>query len=577
MTTRPQPTGTTAAAPSTRPDSTPLDHTRGDSTPPDHTRSDGRGITVHHLTRRRGERTVVDDVSLSVAPGELVAIAGGSGAGKTSLLRAMAGLDPADSGQVHLDGVPVAASDRGIGYVPQDDIIHLELPLRRTLDHAARLRVPGRPSAAERDELVTRTLDRLALCDRDHVAVGALSGGQRKRASIASELLTDPDVVFLDEPTSGLDPGTAASVMHHLRRLADAGTTVVLTTHAPTDLARCDRVVMLADGGRLVFEGSPAAAVEWFGVRDLGQIYEVVAQADPEATAAQFRRRHGVRAVPLVERMPVSRRPRPVGALRQWAALTHRAGDLLLRNRLTLAILVGSPAMVVGMMAVLFRPGTFDPTATTPVPAIQTLFWIAFASFFFGLTYGLLQIVGEFAVFRRERFNGLSVGAYVASKIVVLIPVLALVNVVMLAVLRTLDRLPSLDAAAWAELFVTLQLTAVAGLAVGLLASAAVQNASQATMALPMLCFPQVLFAGAVVPVEEMATAGQVMSFGLIDRWSFEALGRTLEINALIGDDVATAGYVPAFSGSPVAAWLTMAGIAVVATVATATVLARRR
>ena len=146
--------------------------------------SDDSGLRVHHVSRQRSGRTVVNDVSFAIEPGELVAIAGGSGAGKTSLLRMMAGLDSADEGQVQIDGTPVAATDQGIGYVPQDDIIHMELPLRRTLDHAARLRVPGRPSAAERDELVTRTLDRLALCDRDHVAVGDLSGGQRKRASI---------------------------------------------------------------------------------------------------------------------------------------------------------------------------------------------------------------------------------------------------------------------------------------------------------------------------------------------------------------------------------------------------------
>ena len=533
-------------------------------------------LQVHHLTRARNGQTVLDDVSFAVGEGQLVAIAGGSGAGKTTLLRAIAGLDTVDAGQVLADSVPIGVTDLGVGYVPQDDIIHLDLPLRRTLDHAARLRVAGPVSSAEREELVTRTLDRLALCDRDQVVVGDLSGGQRKRASIASELLTDPEILFLDEPTSGLDPGTAASVMHHLRRLAEAGTTVVMTTHSPSDLARCDRVVFLADGGRLAFEGSPDDALAFFGVQSLDEIYEALAGGDPQAMAATFRAHRTAPDVPLVERRPSGDAAPKATVARQWWALTRRAGDLLIRNRLTLAILVGSPALIVGMKALLFQPGIFDADVTTPVPAIQTLFWIAFASFFFGLTYGLLQIVGEFPIFRRERFSGVSIGAYVASKVVVLVPVLAMVNAVMLGVLRSQNRLPSLPTDAWVELFVTLQLTSVAALAIGLLASAAVHNASQATMALPMLCFPQVLFAGAVVPVDEMAPVGQIMSCGLIARWTFEALGRTMNINALIGDDVATAGYVSSFSGSPVTAWAILVAITVAASSGTVLVLRRR-
>ena len=136
---------------------------------------------------------------------------------------------------------------------------------------------------------------------------------------------------------------------------------------------------------------------------------------------------------------------------------------------------------------------------------MQTIFWVAFAGFFFGLTYGLLQIVGEFSVFRRERFAGLSVVAYLGSKLAVLLPVLAMVNVAMLAVLRALDRLPDAGLRTYALLLVTLMVESLCALALGLLTSAAVADAAQATLALPMLCFPQVLFAGAVVPVAEMA------------------------------------------------------------------------
>ena len=158
------------------------------------------------------------------------------------------------------------------------------------------------------------------------------------------------------------------------------------------------------------------------------------------------------------------------------------------------------------MMATLFNRGAFDLGNAAGVGPAQIVFWIAFDGFFFGLTYGLLQIVGEMAVFRRERLAGLSVGAYVASKVTTLLPVLAIVSAVLLGVLRALGRLPAVGWHVYALLFVTIVIEAMSALALGLLASAAVSNAAQAALALPMLCFPQVLFGGAIVPVDGMAT-----------------------------------------------------------------------
>src|SRR4029078_10423912 len=146
--------------------------------------------------------------------------------------------------------------DARIGYVPQDDIIHLEMPLRRTLRYAARLRLPAGTSAAEAGRVVEETSRALALADRAEVPVRALSGGQRKRASIAVELLTRPRLFFLDEPTSGLDPSTAADVMRLLRRLSQRGVTVVLTTHEPAGIDRCDRVGLLARDAPFALPGT---------------------------------------------------------------------------------------------------------------------------------------------------------------------------------------------------------------------------------------------------------------------------------------------------------------------------------
>lgn len=431
--------------------------------------------------------------------------------------------------------------------------------------------------------------------------MGSLSGGQRKRASIAVEMLTRPDVFFLDEPTSGLDPATAREVLALLRRLAGAGTTIVLTTHSPTDIDLCDRIVFLARDGYLAFVGTPAEARRHFATGDLTVAYERLALEDtPEAWAQRFaavrRRRDGhharhasgapTRVVdPSVQGQPrrpdrsVSRDPlahRRAGPLRQWYVLTRRSADLLIRNRLTLAVLVGSPALVITMMAVLFRPGAFDAAATSSAEATQTVFWLAFAGFFFGLTYGLLQIVGEMAILRRERLAGLHVTAYVGAKVAVLTPVLLVVAGGMLAVLRALDRLPSAGASVYAALLVTLTLEALAALALGLLASASVTDAAQATLALPMLCFPQVLFAGAIVPVPDMAGPGQAISLGLANRWAFESLGRALELDRLVASLSPSSAYQAAFTGSPVEGWAVLAGFAGLLLVATVAVLQRR-
>jgi ABC-type multidrug transport system ATPase subunit len=532
-------------------------------------------VQATDVSRTTRGRTLVDQVSLTVEAGEMVALIGGSGAGKTSLLETLVGLHAPTSGSVTVDGVDVARDRRGVdvGLVPQDDIIHLDLPLRSTLRYAARLRLPRSVSVAELDQVVDRVLADLDLTGRADVVVRNLSGGQRKRASIAVELLTRPAVLALDEPTSGLDPATSREVLAVLRRIADAGTTVLLTTHAPDDVLRCDRVVVLAPGGRLAFDGAPETAAPWFGVADIGGVYAAVAagavdvspEPEPSPSLAPVRPVDG----------PAPAHPRPTLPARptwprQLVTLVHRGADLMLRNQLTAAILVGSPVLVIAMLATLFRRGT---VVTDPVAGVQLAYWIAYAGFFFGLTYGLLQIVTETAVLRRELSWGMSLTAYVTSKLVVLLPLLVAVDVSLFTVLRLLDRLPAADAGTWGKLAGVFLLDATAGLALGLLASALVTSPAQATLALPMLCFPQVLFSGAMVPVATMTGAGDAISRAMSDRWGFEAVARLLELDAGDPGVRAWSGAITGGIGAHVAILVAMT---VGATVATMAVLSRR-
>lgn len=539
------------------------------------------------VSRHVGARQILQELSLSVEPGELVAIAGGSGAGKSTLLEILAGLQPPSAGEVRHDGVVRGArvsADSRIGYVPQDDIIHLEMPLRRTLRYAARLRLPAGTSAVEADRIVEETMQDLDLADRAEVPVRALSGGQRKRASIAVELLTRPHLFFLDEPTSGLDPSTAADVMRLLRRLSRRGVTVVLTTHEPAGIDRCDRVVFLARDGHLAFTGSPTEVRRYFGVEDLADVYDRLAREHtPQVWAERFADSGGTSesrtgsALPPIPPVPATRSDvGGTGMVRQWWLLTQRNVDVLLRNRLTLAVLLGSPVLVTAMMATLFQRGAFDPHGAADLGPAQIVFWIAFAGFFFGLTYGLLQIVGEMAVFRQERLAGLRVGAYVASKMTALLPVLAGVSALLLGVLRALGRLPAVGWDVSAVLFVTIVIEATSALALGLLASAAVSNAAQAALALPMLCFPQVLFGGAIVPVDEMALPGRLMSLGLSNRHAFEALGRDLDLDRYSATLPAMSAYGDTFRGGTGASLIALASFAVALMLATVWVLDRR-
>jgi energy-coupling factor transporter ATP-binding protein EcfA2/ABC-type multidrug transport system permease subunit len=527
----------------------------------------------------------------------------------------MCGLRPPATGEVLRSG------DEPVGYVPQDDIIHVALPLERTLRYAAALRDVPDPGGAV--EQVLRTLE---LTSREAVPVGSLSGGERKRASIAAELLARPELFFLDEPTSGLDPARGAELMRTLRRLCEAGTTVVLTTHNPLDAEVCDKVAVLAAGGHLAFYGTPAAARDYFGADTTVEIYERLAglgdpaknwsrrfftgqqtqalpgaPVDPALAGRSTQAAAGMATLaldrpgpagPRVPAQPGPQVPAQPGhpanelraglprALRQWALLTRRNAEILTRSKLTAAMLAGSPLCVLLMFLVLFRPGAFDPAHPSPSATVMIIFWVAFGGFFFGLTYGLLAICAEWGVLRRERFAGLGAGSYVLAKVSVLLPLLAAVDLLFLIVLRLLGRLPA--SGSLPEVFVTLLLSSASALALGLLISAAVADPAQATIALPMACFPQVLFVGAILPVPVMAIVGRWLSYAMTNRWAFEGLGHSLGIEALWRSGASPLGrpllqsYGNTFSRPVMADWVILAAFTAVFLAATVAIVIRK-
>jgi ABC-type multidrug transport system ATPase subunit len=256
-------------------------------------------LSLSGLTVQAGSTTLLEHLDLRFFPGELVAIIGPSGAGKSTLFTVVLGVRKPSRGEVRLGDGPVSAAGP-IGYVPQDDALHRVLTVRQALGFSARLRLPD-ATDAQREARIAEVVKTVGLDARLDLRIRKLSGGQRKRVSVALELLTAPGVLVLDEPTSGLDPGLEAHMMGLFRGLAEGGRVVLVSTHAMASLDRCHVVVVLV-AGRVAYAGPPAEAPAWFESPDLNGMFDRIAKRAPLVWAKQwqqspasgaFRRRTG--------------------------------------------------------------------------------------------------------------------------------------------------------------------------------------------------------------------------------------------------------------------------------------------
>ena len=470
-------------------------------------------IDATALERRVGRHVLLAPTTLSIEPCELVAIVGGSGSGKSTLMTALCGFARATSGRVGLNGDDLYASYDAyrsiIGYVPQDDILHHTLTVARALAHAARLRLPADTTPAEIDARIASVLDAVEMTAHAHKRIDALSGGQRKRVSIACELLADPALLFLDEPTSGLDPGLERKLMYTLRKLADGGRTVVVITHAVANITMCDHIAFLA-AGRLAYFGPPAQALEFFDVPELADVYGTTEGGDAAAAWAERYARslqHQKYVVERPARAPEgptdaqraenTRRARrlALSRARQLAILSRRYLELIVTDRRNLALLL-LQAPVIGALLVLVSPR--DGLTESRIEAKKLIFMLATTGVWFGVINAAREICKEAHVLRRERLTGLRVGPYLGSKVIVLFALVLVQTALLLAVVAAAIDLPARGVVlpAALELFVTIALAGLAGLALGLGVSAIAATPDKATSLIPLVLVPQVVFSG---------------------------------------------------------------------------------
>ncbi|GAB3198732.1 hypothetical protein GCM10027062_13720 [Nocardioides hungaricus] len=500
--------------------------------------AEGLSVTV------RNGRRLIDGIGFSVDAGTLTAVIGPSGAGKSTLLGALTGLRPATSGRVRWRGQDLYAGYEQlrfqVGLVPQQDIQHGQLRVRDALMFAAELRLPPDTARAEREERVQQVAAQLQLSERMDNRIGSqLSGGQRKRVSIATELLTAPPLLFLDEPTSGLDPGLDVEIMRQLRRLADGGRTVLVVTHSVLALDVCDRVLILAPGGRIAYFGPPAGVLAHFGCASYPEVFDLL--DSPETLS----RLAAERAAPVPTSPPPAGETRPPPRPRtprrvvrsQLSALTRRNLAVIAGDRLLLTMLVALP-LVLGVLSRVV-PGNAGMSLLQAPPgpggylnaeeATKRITLLIIAAALVGTAMTVRELVGERPILRREYAVGLVPDVYLASKIGVL-GVASFAQGVVVTGLATVG-LPGPDfggalGLGRVELALVIGWLAFTMAVVGLLVSALLTSSEQTMPALVGIVMVQLVLCGALVQVAGRPVLEQ-LAWLAPARWAYGATAAT--------------------------------------------------
>lgn len=509
------------------------------------------GLEVHGVTWTiENNKTLLDNISIAARPGTLTAVIGPSGAGKSTFARLVAGYTHPTSGTVTFEGHNIHAEYASlrsrIGMVPQDDVVHGQLTVNQALMYAAELRLPPDTTREDREQVVAQVLEELEMTRHADTRVDKLSGGQRKRASVALELLTGPSLLILDEPTSGLDPALDRQVMTMLRQLADAGRVVLVVTHSLTYLDVCDQVLLLAPGGMTAFYGPPNQIGSSMGTTNWADIFSAVA-SDPEAANQRFLAQHGPPPPP-----PPTERPSDLGnptrtsVRRQFSTIARRQVRLVVSDRGYFAFLMLLP-FIMGVLS-LSVPG--DVGFGVPVPAIQggaapnepgqILVMLNVGAIFMGTALTIRALIGERAIYRREQAVGLSTTAYLLAKIFVF-TVFAVIQSAIVTAIAIIGKgwgAGAVERGALLgnrsiELFVDIAVTTVAAAMVGLALSALAKSNEQIMPLLVVAIMSQLVFSGGMIPVTDRIVLDQ-MSWFTPARWGFAASASTIDLIRLV-------------------------------------------
>ena len=510
------------------------------------------------------------NINISEEQGKLVGIMGASGAGKTTLMNVLSGINAPSSGEVLINGINLHSEkeylEGVIGYIPQDDLLIEELTVFENLYYCAKLCFKNY-SKEILTELVHKTLKNLGLYDRKDLTVGSplnkmISGGQRKRLNIALELIREPAILFVDEPTSGLSSRDSENVMDLLRELVLKGKLIYVVIHQPSSeiYKMFDKMVILDTGGYLAYYGNPVEAVEYFKKADnqinsdegecpvCGNInpemifniieaqvvdeygnYTDKRKVTPPEWENQFKQKNHNPKLPDCEEYPEGTLNVPNWFSQCKIYLTRDALSKISNTQYILMNLLEAP--VLGFILSYLIRYIADPNSNTYIfrdneNFPRYIFMSIVVALFLGLTVSAEEIFKDRKILKREKFLNLSRSSYLISKILIMIVIGAIQAFLFTLIGNTILSVPGMFFEYWVTLFLVFVLSAMIGLNI----SQTFNSAVTIYILIPFILIPMMALGGAMFTFDKLnRSIGSVGETPIIadmmpSKWAYEAL-----------------------------------------------------
>jgi len=474
------------------------------------------GIEKVYPNQKKGKKAL-HKMDISVPSRSLLAIMGPSGCGKSTLLKSLNGESPPTKGRVLIFNQDLITNyeylKTQIGYVPQDDIVHKQLTVEQSLFFAAKLRIAN-ISRADIKIKIDQILSELNISHIKKNLISDISGGQRKRVSIAIELLTDPMLLFLDEPTSPLDPQTIEDFLNILKKLSENGTTVIMVTHKPEDLDYMDEVIFMADnnGGKIVYYGDSTKYKDYFNVNNAVSVFSQISGGNSKKWVEKYSNPRPLSTTQDKEKVLINKSNQ--SSIEQFFWLTYRYFKIKTNDKVNTSIMLLQAPIIALLACLVFKEVT-----------LSVLFIMAVSAVWFGSTNAAREIVGELPIYSRERMYNLKLIPYIFSKITVLSLFSIIQSFVFIFILYFYYSDSNFDiyfndpffAFIWMS-FLTISSTFL-----GLLLSAIFDTSEKVLAVVPIVLIPQIMLAGLVAKIG--STTVEFVSYLTFTRWGIEGFG----------------------------------------------------